>query len=198
MKRLVFAFALLALLAVPAPAMAKVLTNVSVCGPDACAAITGETNLHNFGAGGEPDGSSARAGTLLRDPVHGRRRGRKPPVVGLVRPLGEEAGDGRREDGGCLGAARRAEARCPREEPEAVRTARDQLGHHRLSEGHRQSGFVPQPLSRSSRPARLCRRGSPTGSPSSSRQRARRRGRWSRPACSIHRPTACSSAVSRS
>lgn len=57
MKRLVFAFALLVLLAVPAPAMAKELTNVSVCGPDACAAITGETNLHNFGAGGEPDGS---------------------------------------------------------------------------------------------------------------------------------------------
>lgn len=57
MKRLVFAFALLALLAVPAPAMAKELTNVSVCGPDACAAITGETNLHNFGASGEPDGS---------------------------------------------------------------------------------------------------------------------------------------------
>ena len=57
MKRLVFAFALLALLAVPAPAMAKELTNVSVCGPDACAAITGETNLHNFGTGGEPDGS---------------------------------------------------------------------------------------------------------------------------------------------
>jgi hypothetical protein len=57
MKRLVCAFALLALLAVPAPAMAKVLTNVSVCGPDACAAITGETNLHDFGASGEPDGS---------------------------------------------------------------------------------------------------------------------------------------------
>ena len=57
MKRLVFAFALLALLAVPAPAMAKVLTNVSVCGPDACAAITGQTNLHDFGASGEPDGS---------------------------------------------------------------------------------------------------------------------------------------------
>jgi hypothetical protein len=57
MKRLVFAFALLALLALPAPAMAKVLTNVSVCGPDACAAITGETNLHDFGASGEPDGS---------------------------------------------------------------------------------------------------------------------------------------------
>jgi hypothetical protein len=57
MKRLVFAFALLALLAVPAPAMAKELTNVSVCGPDACAAITGETNLHDFGASGEPDGS---------------------------------------------------------------------------------------------------------------------------------------------
>ena len=34
MKRLVFAFALLALLAVPAPAMAKGLTNVSVCGPE--------------------------------------------------------------------------------------------------------------------------------------------------------------------
>ena len=57
MKRLVLAFALFALLAVPAPAMAKELTNVSVCGPDACAAITGETNLHNFGASGEPDGS---------------------------------------------------------------------------------------------------------------------------------------------
>jgi hypothetical protein len=57
MKRLVFSFALLALLAVPAPAMAKELTNVSVCGPDACAAITGETNLHDFGASGEPDGS---------------------------------------------------------------------------------------------------------------------------------------------
>ena len=57
MKRLVFAFALLALLTVPAPAMAKELTNVSVCGPDACAAITGETNLHNFGTGGEPDGT---------------------------------------------------------------------------------------------------------------------------------------------
>jgi hypothetical protein len=58
MKRLVFAlFALLALLAVPAPAMAKELTNVSVCGPDSCQAITGETNLHNFGTGGEPDGS---------------------------------------------------------------------------------------------------------------------------------------------
>jgi hypothetical protein len=57
MKRLVFAFALLALLAVPAPAMGKVLTNVSVCGPDACAAITGETNLHNFGAAGESDGT---------------------------------------------------------------------------------------------------------------------------------------------
>jgi len=57
MKSLVFSFALLALLAVPAPGMAKELTNVSVCGPDACAAITGETNLHNFGASGEPDGS---------------------------------------------------------------------------------------------------------------------------------------------
>jgi hypothetical protein len=57
MKRLVSSFALLALLAMPAPAMAKELTNVSVCGPDACAAITGETNLHNFGASGEPDGS---------------------------------------------------------------------------------------------------------------------------------------------
>lgn len=57
MKRLVFAFALLALLAVPTPAMGKALTNVSVCGPDACAAITGETNLHDFGAAGEPDGT---------------------------------------------------------------------------------------------------------------------------------------------
>ena len=57
MKRLVFAFALLALLTVPAPAMAKELTNVAVCGPDACAAITGETNLHDFGASGEPDGT---------------------------------------------------------------------------------------------------------------------------------------------
>ena len=36
MKKLVFAFALLALLPMPAPAMAKELTNVSVCGPDAC------------------------------------------------------------------------------------------------------------------------------------------------------------------
>ena len=59
MKRLVFAFALLALLAVPAPAMAKELTKVEVCGTDGCAAITGETNLHNFGGSGEPDGSVA-------------------------------------------------------------------------------------------------------------------------------------------
>lgn len=36
MKRLVFAFALLAVLAVPAPAMAKEITNVAVCGPDGC------------------------------------------------------------------------------------------------------------------------------------------------------------------
>ena len=57
MKRLVFAFALLALLAVPAPVMAKELTNVSVCGPDACKAITGKSNLRNFGGSGEPDGS---------------------------------------------------------------------------------------------------------------------------------------------
>ena len=59
MKRLVFAFALLALLAVAAPAMAKELTKVEVCGPDGCAAITGETNLQNFGGSGEPDGSVA-------------------------------------------------------------------------------------------------------------------------------------------
>lgn len=56
MKRLVFAFPLLALLAVPTPAMAKELTNVSVCGPEACAAITGETNLRNFGVGGRRRG----------------------------------------------------------------------------------------------------------------------------------------------
>jgi hypothetical protein len=36
MKRLVFAFALLALLAVPAPALAKEVTNVAMCGPDGC------------------------------------------------------------------------------------------------------------------------------------------------------------------
>ena len=59
MKRLVFAFALLALLAVPAPAMAKELTKVEVCGADGCAAITGKTNLQNFGGSGEPDGSVA-------------------------------------------------------------------------------------------------------------------------------------------
>jgi len=59
MKRLVFAFALLALLAVPAPAMAKELTKVEVCGADGCAAITGKTNLQNFGGSGEPDGSAA-------------------------------------------------------------------------------------------------------------------------------------------
>lgn len=57
MKRLVFAFALLVVLAVPAPALAKELTNISVCGPDACAAITGKSNLRNFGAGGDPDGT---------------------------------------------------------------------------------------------------------------------------------------------
>jgi hypothetical protein len=36
MKRLVFALALLALLAVPAPAMAKEVTNIAVCGPGGC------------------------------------------------------------------------------------------------------------------------------------------------------------------
>ncbi len=57
MKRLAFAFALLALLAMPASATAKGLTKVEVCGPDSCATITGQTNLRNFGAGGDPDGS---------------------------------------------------------------------------------------------------------------------------------------------
>jgi hypothetical protein len=36
MKRLVFVFALLALLAVPAPALAKEVSNIAVCGPDGC------------------------------------------------------------------------------------------------------------------------------------------------------------------
>ena len=38
MKRLVFAFALLALLAAPAPAMAKGPTTATLCGPEGCEA----------------------------------------------------------------------------------------------------------------------------------------------------------------
>lgn len=52
MKRLVFAFALLAVLAVPAPAVAKEVANVAMCGPDGC------TNLGNSGQhGGFPSDS---------------------------------------------------------------------------------------------------------------------------------------------
>ena len=58
MKRLVFAFALLALLAVPAPAMAKELTSVSVCGPDGCNDLSGPGNLRDFPTGGEPTGQT--------------------------------------------------------------------------------------------------------------------------------------------
>ena len=58
MKRLVFAFALLALLAVPAPAKAKELTNVSVCGPDGCNDLSGPGNLRDFPTGGDPTGQT--------------------------------------------------------------------------------------------------------------------------------------------
>jgi hypothetical protein len=58
MKRLVFAFALLALLVVSAPAMAKELTNVSVCGPDGCNDLSGAGNLRDFPTGGEPTGQT--------------------------------------------------------------------------------------------------------------------------------------------
>jgi hypothetical protein len=51
MKRLVFAFALLALLAVPATAVAKGPTSATLCGPDGCKGLGDARQL-----GGYPDG----------------------------------------------------------------------------------------------------------------------------------------------
>ncbi len=58
MKRLVLAFALLVLLVVPTPAMAKELKSVSVCGPDGCNDLSGAGNLRDFPTGGEPTGQT--------------------------------------------------------------------------------------------------------------------------------------------
>jgi hypothetical protein len=51
MKRLVFAFALLALLAVPAPAVAKGPTSATLCGPDGCQGLGDAQGLGNSGGG---------------------------------------------------------------------------------------------------------------------------------------------------
>ena len=51
MKRLVFAFALLALLAVPAPAVAKGPTSATLCGPGGCNDLGEAQGLGNSGGG---------------------------------------------------------------------------------------------------------------------------------------------------
>ena len=56
MKRLVFAFALLALLAVPAPALAKEVTNVAMCGPDGCKNFGNPSQLGGWPSDGGPMG----------------------------------------------------------------------------------------------------------------------------------------------
>lgn len=56
MKRLVFAFALLALLAVPAPAMAKEITNVAMCGPDGCKNFGNPSQISGWPMDGGPIG----------------------------------------------------------------------------------------------------------------------------------------------
>ena len=55
MKRLVFAFALLALLAVPAPAAAKEVTNVTMCGPDGCKDFGSPSQLGGWPMDGGPN-----------------------------------------------------------------------------------------------------------------------------------------------
>lgn len=59
MKRFVFAFAVLALLAVPAPAAAKEITNVAVCGPDGC---------KDFGNSGQAGGMFSDSGPIAQMP----------------------------------------------------------------------------------------------------------------------------------
>jgi hypothetical protein len=59
MKRLVFAFALLAFLVVPAPAMAKGKTTATLCGPVGCKGLGDAQQLGGFpdsGASGEMPG----------------------------------------------------------------------------------------------------------------------------------------------
>ena len=86
--------------------MAKELTKVEVCGADGCAAITGQTNLQNFGGSGEPDGSAAAPAPFYEIRYTDRRRGRKQPVVVLVRPVRQSARHGRRANRRRLGAPR--------------------------------------------------------------------------------------------
>ena len=59
MKRLVFVFALLALLAVPAPALAKEVSNIAVCGADGC---------KDFGNPGQAGGMPSDGGPISQMP----------------------------------------------------------------------------------------------------------------------------------
>jgi hypothetical protein len=55
-KRLVFVFALLVVLAVPAPAVAKEITNVAMCGPDGCKNFGNPSQLNGWPMDGGPTG----------------------------------------------------------------------------------------------------------------------------------------------
>jgi hypothetical protein len=59
MKRLVFVLALLAVLAVPAPAVAKEVSNIAVCGPDGC---------KDFGNPGQAGGMPSDGGPIAQMP----------------------------------------------------------------------------------------------------------------------------------
>jgi hypothetical protein len=56
MKRLVFVFALLAVLAVPTPAVAKEVSNIAVCGPDGCKDFGNPSGTGGTMFPGSPDG----------------------------------------------------------------------------------------------------------------------------------------------
>ena len=198
MKRLVFTFALLALLAVPAPAMAKELTKVEVCGADGCAAITGKTNLQNFGGSGEPDGSAAAPAPFyeIRYTIDAEGESSQwsswyVPSANRLATVDERTGV----------------AWAPIDEPRLAALAKTlkpfarpditsvTIGSRKVTDD---PSFVPPPLHR-----RVGRRGSAAGARrlgagGRSTRRARPRGRWIRPACSTRRRTGCFSAASRS
>ena len=67
MKRLVFAFALLAVLAVPAPAVAKGPTTAILCGADGCKDLG---DAQELGKSRHADKRDAGTGSVLRASVH--------------------------------------------------------------------------------------------------------------------------------